>query len=97
MMNDIFNHNITLDQCVDEEDPKLSIHIRRQDIIDLFCLHGEDALGDLGGYVGNLLAEQIGNIIKNLTPEEIKIRRNEIYRKIRKDKEKRDATRNTDK
>ena len=94
MMNDIFSNNITIDPCETNEEGKLSIHIKRQDIIDLFCMHGEDGLGELGGYVGNLLAEQIGTILRDIPDKEIQERRIEIFKIA---KEKRDATRNTDK
>lgn len=75
-----------------EKEDKITISIEKQVIVDLFCLHGEAGVGSLGSIVGNLLAEQIGYIIKNISEEDVEKRQKEIFEIIKEKKNARNKS-----
>jgi hypothetical protein len=84
LMENLLNADITLEP-EEAGEGKLTITIRKGDIIDLFCLHGEDGIVNLGGYVGDILADQIGKIMEAIPDEQIHERRIELFKKIREE------------
>ena len=88
-LENIFGNDVVIEPVKENEEGKLTINVKKQDIIDVYCLHGEEGVEALSVYVATVFVDTLFEIMRAIPEEQFRERRNELLAKMREEKDAR--------